>query len=124
MRKIFIFHLIIIALFFILTPYYVFSGEKWYEGGKLHYATGLEWQAASYNNKLATCGDIVAGFWMNGRMKDEIANNIHNIDDLKPFAEKLLAKLDDAFKKDPSRKVNEAAAESYTMMHWGESSTR
>lgn len=33
---------------------------EWYEGGTLHDATVGEWNRATYENKLATCGDFVA----------------------------------------------------------------
>ena len=32
---------------------------KWYEGGTLHNATRAEWAKATYENRLATCGEYV-----------------------------------------------------------------
>ena len=34
----------------------------WFEGGTLHKATVAEWNAASPENKLATCGDFMATY--------------------------------------------------------------
>ncbi len=34
--------------------------SKWYVGGTLHRATMREWYGATYKNRLATCGDLVA----------------------------------------------------------------
>lgn len=36
------------------------SAEEWYEGGTLHKATGKEWHAATYRNRLATSADFLA----------------------------------------------------------------
>ena len=33
---------------------------KWYEGGTLHEATRTQWAKATYENRLATCGEYVA----------------------------------------------------------------
>lgn len=33
---------------------------NWHEGGTLHTATRAEWAKASYENRLATCGEYVA----------------------------------------------------------------
>jgi hypothetical protein len=35
-------------------------GSEWYRGGTLHKATGGQWQAAPYSNRLATSADFVA----------------------------------------------------------------
>lgn len=37
--------------------------KEWYQGGTLHQANGLEWQKASYDNKLATMGDMAASVY-------------------------------------------------------------
>jgi hypothetical protein len=37
------------------------GGNRWYEGGTLHYASMQEWRYAPYQDRLATCGDLVAG---------------------------------------------------------------
>ena len=37
---------------------------NWNEGGTLHKASALEWQKASYSNKLATSADMIANLWI------------------------------------------------------------
>ena len=34
--------------------------KEWYEGGTLHKANAREWNLATNENKLATCGDFVS----------------------------------------------------------------
>jgi hypothetical protein len=50
---------------------------KWYEGGTLHKLSALDWQKATYANKLATCADFVAHAWVNKKLKNSIAKKIH-----------------------------------------------
>src|SRR5262245_20069319 len=35
--------------------------SEWYSGGNLHKAMGAQWRTASYQNRLATSADFVAG---------------------------------------------------------------
>lgn len=44
-------------------------GQEWYSGGTLHKATIGEWKAASYQNRLATCSDFIAGTLLDRGMK-------------------------------------------------------
>ena len=58
------------------------NSKEWYEGGTLHAATIAEWQDASYENKLATCGD-----WM-AKLCGPKSNNINKIQSLNELKEK------------------------------------
>lgn len=79
---------------------------KWYEGGTLHKKSGLEWQTASRENKLATCADFVATMWQKGNLKPSVANRISTVDDVRPYALELVDFLDAAFKSDPDPEQN------------------
>ena len=59
----------------------------WYQGGTLHSSTAAEWNAASQENKLATCGDWAAMF-----------NNTISMDVLRDRAGELLVCVDEAVK--------------------------
>jgi tetratricopeptide (TPR) repeat protein len=80
--------------------------RKWYEGGTLHKKSGLEWQTASRENKLATCADFVATMWQKGNLKPSVANRISTVDDVRPYALELIDFLDAAFKSDPDPEQN------------------
>ena len=105
-------------------------GGKWYIGGTLHKKTALEWQTASPQDKLATCGDFVTGMWQNGDLKPSIANNLSTVDDVRPYAQELVDFLDAAFKPDPDPEENRIlyanqtvsyfAATGMVMMDWTE----
>ena len=79
----------------------VIQKRRWYEGGTLHKKSGLEWQSASRENKLATCADFVVAMWQKGNLKPSVANRISTVDDARPYASELVAFLDAAFKADP-----------------------
>jgi len=79
---------------------------KWYQGGTLHSKSALEWQTASAADKLATCGDFVTKMWQNGDLKPSIANNLSTVDDVRPYAQELVAFLDAAFERDPDPEQN------------------
>jgi hypothetical protein len=87
---------------------------KWYEGGTLHRLSALDWQKATYANKLATCADFVAHAWVNKRLKEEMSQQIHGVEDLKPLAIELVAFMDAATEpeEDP-RKNREMFAEQH-----------
>ncbi|WP_174704259.1 hypothetical protein [Pseudomonas abyssi] len=81
--------------------------KQWYEGGTLHEANGLEWQAGTQADKLATAGDILARINNVGRLSPQIAARVNNIDDYKPLAAELVTQLDEAFAPDPDPAENE-----------------
>ncbi|MDQ2216366.1 hypothetical protein [Vibrio parahaemolyticus] len=83
------------------------SQPKWYENGGLHDKGALDWQTAPYSQKLASAADIYAFFYQQNKLSPSIASNISNVDDLRPYAENLVASLDEAFKPRPTKEENE-----------------
>jgi hypothetical protein len=79
---------------------------KWYEGGTLHKLSALDWQKATYGNKLATCADFVAHAWVNKKLKDNLAGKIHSVNDLRPYAVELVAFLDAATRPEKNARKN------------------
>lgn len=120
--------LLLAALLFVATPQVV--AAEWYENGTLHSESALEWQDASYANKLATAGDLLAAAYQQGSLKPEIANRIHGVSDIRPLAEELVTQLDDMFKPEAdetanrkmfaNQKVNESAAMLLITMGWAD----
>ncbi|AQW73427.1 hypothetical protein E4T96_14325 [Shigella flexneri] len=96
-----------LVLFYIL---FVFASHgyasEWYEGGTLHKANALEWQKASYKNKLATSADFIAVLYNQGRLTPELSTQVKNMDDLKLLAEELTKQLDMAFEPFADKKKN------------------
>jgi hypothetical protein len=80
--------------------------KKWYEGGTLHNKSALEWQTASRDDKLATCGDFVTKMWQGGNLKPSIADKLSTVDDVRPYAQELVDFLDAAFKPEPDSEQN------------------
>lgn len=81
--------------------------DAWYEGGNLHQANGLEWQQATYQNKLATCADIICMMWQEGHLRSDLAASIHEMDDIRPLADSLVRALNTAFEPYPDTELNE-----------------
>jgi len=64
------------------------TSHEWYHDGTLHEASIFEWKSASYENQLATAGDILAGTaW-----KDQI-NSASDMDEIKIEAESLVNEI-------------------------------
>lgn len=80
--------------------------KKWYQGGTLHNKSALEWQAASRDDKLATCGDFVTKMWQDGNLKPSIADKLSTVDDVRPYAQELVDFLDAAFKPESASAQN------------------
>lgn len=55
--------------------------SEWYKGGTLHRSDVSTWRAASYQNRLATCGDFSAA-----SLSDEQKRSLRSMDDLKTQA--------------------------------------
>ena len=95
------------------------DARAWYEGGTLHSVTVGEWKKATYQNKLATCGDMVANFWRNDLANFEVKNIP---DDFKPYAQELVNFIDtstEGIDEVNHYKVSEIAAMGAIMMGWG-----
>ena len=79
---------------------------KWYEGGTLHNAGALEWQQASYENKLATCADFVSAMWQKKSLKPSIQNQIKSMDDIRVLAQELVTQMDAVMKEKSNPEEN------------------
>lgn len=93
----------IMALLFLVA---LSAHAEWYECGTLHRGNGLEWQQASYENKLATAGDFIATFYQRGNLSPDLADGIRDMDDMHAVADALVAELDAAFEPDPDPDEN------------------
>lgn len=82
------------------------TSTNWYEGGTLGTGNGLDWQEATHANKLATCADLLAALWQRKKLSREITRTLRTIDDFKPWAEKLVSELNDAFEPEPDPEDN------------------
>lgn len=71
--------------------------KAWYEGGNLHNAGALDWQQATFENKLATCADFIAGLSEGGEFNAKTSSRISGRESLKPLARDLVKALDKAF---------------------------
>lgn len=71
--------------------------RKWYEGGTLHKATGVEWRKADADNKLATCSDFLAKLWEAKRLSGKLTLTVKTIDDLKAPAADCVEAVDKAY---------------------------
>jgi len=97
----------IILLFLVLLVPTSVCAKDWYEGGTLHDKSALEWQKASYENKLATCSDFVSMAWQKKSFKPEIQSKITSMETIKVLSQELVKALDTAFKKETDSKKNE-----------------
>ena len=88
------------------SPNTAVQEKKWYEGGTLHKATALEWQNASYDNKMATCADFFSALYAGKNFKQTIQSSIKSTDDMVPYVEKLVADMDIALSKESDTKKN------------------
>ena len=69
---------------------------QWYDGGTLHDKLIKDWQEATVENKLATCGDIVAKTQQMGKLKFRVNGR----DAYKPYATQLMLAIQLAVKDD------------------------
>lgn len=95
----------------------VASAAKWYEGGTLHQASIGEWWQASQQNRLATCGDLIAHMHLKGYLNLPITT----VESIKPYAIELVSFISAATKDLDDVKLNkvaEFAAIGMGMMGW------
>jgi hypothetical protein len=64
------------------------ASSQWYAGGSLHKASGQEWRAGSYRNKLATCADFVTTMYKSTHKR------LPTMERMKEMAEQLVVGLD------------------------------
>ena len=96
---------ILILALLLFLPANVYAKE-WYEGGNLHKKTALDWQVASYDNKLATCADFISSLWQKKSFKPELQRKITSLDEIKTLSQELVKSMDKAFAKDPDPEKN------------------
>jgi hypothetical protein len=105
-----------LVAFFLVIPFVVNAGGKWYENGTLHNASVADWNRATYRNKLATAAD-----WAITRpqIKAKVKNS-GSIDTLKPFASELVTCVNEAAAGQGygSMSVAEVAASCMILMGW------
>lgn len=95
------------------------TATKWYEGGTLASADSATWNAATYENKLASCADMLASLWMSKKLKPEFSAKISSVEDFKGPAGQLVIALDKALSGDAgAASVSTSAAMLMAMMGW------
>lgn len=82
------------------------SQLPWYEGGTLLEQGALEWQNATYENKLATCADMVSSAWMAKALKPELQGELDSMDDLRVLADELVDFIDAFARREPDSHLN------------------
>ncbi|QDU97459.1 hypothetical protein [Lignipirellula cremea] len=82
--------------------------KLWYGHGSLHQKTALDWQQASVDDKLGTCADLLALTWMQKDLMPSIQEKIRSVNDLRPYAEELVAYVDQATVRLPDEAANRA----------------
>ena len=83
-------------------------GKEWYQCGTLHESSSVEWRAASHQNRVATCADIIFALYKDNRINivlPPISDTPAVVSAIKPFAEKLSVAIDVTFLKS-SQKLN------------------
>ena len=100
MKKLFI---IVSLMLLVSTNIYA---QEWYEGGTLHDSSALEWQTATFQNKLATCSDFVSAAWQNKSFKPEIQSNITSMDTVMVLSKELVKAIDIVFEEIPNPEKN------------------
>lgn len=94
-----------LVLFFAIS--FSSHAREWYEGGTLHDATALEWQNASYENKLATSADLIAKLYNDGKLSPKVSSHMKNMNNFRALSDELTKQMDDALKPLQDKKQNE-----------------
>lgn len=81
--------------------------REWYEGGTLQEAGALDWQSATYENKLATSADFIAKLYNAGKLSPKASNYMKNINDFKVISDELTKQINDALEPMQDKKQNE-----------------
>lgn len=79
------------------------GAEMWSQGGSLHFASALDWQKASYQNKRATSSDFLKALQQQGKLKSDLADPVL----LKQYSEELTAQLNERFEMTGTATENE-----------------
>lgn len=81
--------------------------KKWYENGTLHKGTAIDWQNATYRNKLATCADFIANWQIKKSFNSKIAKRLTTLKDIKILARTLVLWIDQAYKPIKDKEQND-----------------
>ena len=82
------------------TPVDSGKGRKeWFEGATLQHEKISEWRKATSENKLASCGDMIATARTKEKLALDFLARLKSIDDHRPYAEKLMAWIDSQTEK-------------------------
>ncbi len=110
------------------TPPPVEVTNRWYSGGTLHRGNAIDWQNASYENKLATVADFVATFYRDRSFVPAIQARVSGFEELRPIAEEFVKELDAVFQPEPdpaenvqlfqNQKISETVALIGVMNNW------
>jgi hypothetical protein len=68
----------------------------------------LDWQKATYEDKLATCGDFIQIVWDKNGLRPGLQRVIAAPDDIKPYADGLVQVMD-AFRPEDDEQLNQKA---------------
>lgn len=82
------------------------NAGEWYEGGTLTDKGALNWQNASFANKIASSSDLVAAMYQKHLLNASITSTIKDVNDLAPYAIQLAVCVDGATKKEADPKEN------------------
>ena len=92
--------------------------------------SAIEWQSASYEDKVATCDLALFALWNEKALRPHIQQRITSVDDLKPYVRELVICMDAATRPDPNPytnqrifgdvKVHQILSASVITMGWGD----
>jgi hypothetical protein len=71
-------------------------GDEWYDVGNLIDRSALDWQGATKENKLATCGELMAILLAEDALTPAVKNSIHDTEDFSAYAETLVGFVNSA----------------------------
>ena len=91
--------------------------EEWYAGGTLQDKTLLEWRQATPEEKLATCARLIVDTTDNHLLQSNIRKSVSSWDDVRPFAEELVAYLDKVL-SDSGQTVAETTLAAMEELQW------
>lgn len=72
---------------------------EWYEGGTLKDTQGSEWLHASEENKIASAGELLIDMYEIDMLDTVMYPGVESVDDLRPYAERLVMYTDKAINK-------------------------
>lgn len=84
-----------------LMSMYPDSNQKWYLVSNIMNDTGFSWLQASDDVKLSTAANIYAYFYNENQLAPQIQKSLKGMNDLKPYAQQLVATLDQVYTSTP-----------------------